>query len=153
MIEILGPITSDHWRITKLAADPPAELWDDGRHNLAEVPGNAVWWLAAEDDTPVALSAVWREPDGTWRSGCNAELGWRQRDERYWPLLHTLRQDWLTERRDEISHVVTWLHDEQGAPPGTESVVRVHLDSGWTLTGQAGALDGGRYARQLELHP
>lgn len=155
MSRILGPITRDHQGITGLIDNPPAELWDDGRHNLSEVPGNAFWWLAVEDGAPVALGAVWQEPDGTWRSGCNAEIGWRSRPEqaRHWPDLHAARQTWLTGRRSEISRIVTWLHDVEGAPAGTSNVVRAHLDSGWTLTGQAGTLDGGRYARQLELRP
>lgn len=150
MIQILGPITTDHWRIAKLITDPPPELWDDGRHDLSEVPDDALWWLAIEDDISVALGAVWREPDESWRSGCNAELGWRGRAARYWPELHKARQSWLADH-GEIGHIVTWLHDVEDAPPGTESVVRVHFDSGWTLTGLAGALDGGCYARQLEL--
>lgn len=155
MVTILE-LTDEHRVIGRLIAAPPDELWDDGRHNLAEVPGGAVWWVAVDEhDAVLALGVIWQEPDGAWRSGCNAELGWRGRDERYWPDLHQARQRWLAEQHDQlgIKHITTWLHDEQGAAPGTAAVVRTHLDTGWTLTGANGTLDGGRYARQLAWRP
>ncbi len=155
-IQAFGPVTASHpdyWRVAALIGDPPAELWGDGRHDLSELPADAMWWLTVAADIPVALAAVWQDNDGQWRSGCNAELGWRSRpeQERYWPGLHALRQVWLTEYGREIDRITTWLHDVEGAPAGTASVVRVHLDSGWTLTGLAGTVPGGCFARQLEL--
>ncbi len=152
-------LTAEHpdrdWVLGLLTDRQHDELWSDGRHKLSEVPADGVWWVGVKDETVVALGAVWQDPGGTWHSGCNAELGWRDRDERYWPDLHDARQGWLAGNavRLDIRRITTWLHDVEGAAPGTSAVVRVHLDTGWTLTGQAGALDGGCYARQLELHP
>lgn len=159
-VTILTAGHPDHERVIgKLIADPPAELWDDGKHDLTEVPADAVWWVAIDEhETVLALGAVWREPDGSWRSGCNAELGWRDRVERHWPGLHHTRQAWLAEHatRLGIDRITTWLHDEQHAPPGTAPVVRGHLDTGWTLTGEHGIDDtvvDGKYARQLAWQP
>lgn len=156
MILVLTAEHPDRDRVLGLLTDEQhAELWADGRHKIAEVPDNAVWWVALHNGAIVALGALWQEPDGTWRSGCNAELGWRDRDERWWPELHDARQTWLADHaaRLGITRITTWLHDVEGAAPGTSAVVRVHLDTKWKLTGEHGTLDGGSYARQLAWRP
>lgn len=137
------------WRrwIQPLVDQPPAELWADGAHDLTALPPAIIVWAAVEERV-LALASAW-PGDEVWCCGLNAEIGWRDRAERYWPLCHAARQDWLIEQR--IRRATTWLHDEPPpAAPGTADVVRIHLETGWTFTGREGpSPDGPHYAREL----
>lgn len=117
-----GDLAYERW-VTPLLASPPPEIYQDSEIDFTPDHPDKVWWLAIAHDQLVAFCAAWPREDLRWECGHNYELGHRDREQRYWPLVFAARQIWIGQRGIRC---VSYLYD-QPTP--------LHLAFGWQLTG------------------
>lgn len=117
-------------------ANPAPEIRTDASIDMdgPQEPGK-IWWVATDATAVLAWCAAWPDGADAWHCGSNYELDWRTRTGRFWPRTHRRRQQWLERIAAPAS---TWLHDAHPDTGSHDNVVRVHLDTGWTLTGKGG---------------